>query len=284
MLDLREIRSLLFVPGNRPERLAKAAAAGADCVCIDLEDAVPPDARESARAAVLAHLSACPEGHRFGLRINALTSDDGARDLQALTQHAHRAARAAQPAFVMLAKTETAAQLQSTAAASPGTPLIALIETAAGVHEARHIAQAHAQLQALMLGGADLAAELGCQMSWEPLLMARSTLVLAAASARLACIDVPFLDVADAPGCQAEAQRVAALGYSAKALIHPSQVGPVHAGLAPAPEVLAQAQRLLAATSSGAGQVGAVMVEGRMVDRPVLLAAQRVLRRAGIRG
>ena len=274
--DVSRARSLLFVPGNRPERFAKAAASGADLVCIDLEDAVPGAERAVARASVIAFLKAQQGGHAFGVRINRLQSDDGLRDAAAL--HADLHAAAAAPCFVMLAKTESAAEVALLAAWLPATPLVALIESARGLHAAPAIAQAGPQLRALLFGGVDLAADLGCDLAWEPLLHARSTLAAAAASAGIGCIDVPWLDVADPRGAEEETRRVAALGFSGKALIHPSQVAPVHAGLVPTAEVLARARRVLAASGEGDA---AVMVDGRMVDRPVVLAAQRALRRAG---
>jgi (S)-citramalyl-CoA lyase len=267
-MKLMDARSLLFVPGNRPERFAKAAASGADVVCIDLEDAVPPSEREAARAHVLALLASQTLGHRFGVRVSALTTDDGRRDLQAL--------HAAAPCFAMLSKTESAAQLEALAAQMPGVAQIALIEGAAALLAAAAIADARSPLAALMLGGADLAAELGCEFAWEPLLFARSTIVAAAASRQLASIDVPFLDVADAQGAQAEASRVAALGFSAKAAIHPSQIAPLHAGLAPSAQAVERARRVTQATQTNEG---AWLLDGRLVDRPVLLAAERVLRR-----
>lgn len=274
---LRDARSLLFVPGNRPERYAKAAASGADTVCIDLEDAVPPVERAAARTAVLAFIAAQAAGHAVGVRINSLTRADGLRDVLALTDAGANANANATPAFVMIAKTESAEQVTLVAAHLPGVPLIALVESARGLQAAAAIAQAHPQLQALMFGGADYAAKLGCGFAWEPLLHARATLVTAAAAAGLAAIDVPWLDVADAPGAAAETQRVAALGYTGKALIHPSQVGPVHAAFAPTPEALAWAQRVVQATTIDSS---ALLLDGRLVDRPVVLAAQRLLRRA----
>jgi (S)-citramalyl-CoA lyase len=272
---LRDARSLLFVPGNRPERYAKAAASGADTVCIDLEDAVPPVERAAARTAVLAFIAAQDAGHAVGVRINSLTRADGLRDVLALTDAGANAN--ATPAFVMIAKTESAEQVTLVAAQLPGVPLIALIESARGLQAAAAIAQAHPQLQALMFGGADYAAELGCAFAWEPLLHARASLVTAAAAAGLAAIDVPWLDVADAAGAGGETQRVADLGYTGKALIHPSQVQPVHAAFAPTPEALAWAQRVVQATTLDGA---ALLLDGRLVDRPVVLAAQRLLRRA----
>ncbi len=273
-------RSLLFVPGDRPERFSKAQASGADLVCIDWEDAVAPAARAQARSTVLAFLAQQAAGHVYGVRINALASADGLRDVLALSE----APPAAQPAFVMLAKTENAAQVQLLADHLAGLPLVALIESAAGLHAAASIAAAHPQLAALMLGGADLAAELQCEMAWEPLLHARSALVLAAAAAGVACIDVPCLDVAHVDGARTEAQRVAALGFSAKAAIHPTQIAAIHAGMRPSEAALQQAQRVVqvaqqAATTGSA----ALLLDGRLIDRPVVLAAQRLLRRAGAR-
>jgi (S)-citramalyl-CoA lyase len=273
MTSLRDARSLLFVPGHRPERFAKAGACGADTVCIDLEDAVPPSERPAARAAAIAFLRDQPPGHAYGLRINRLSSTDGLRDLLAVVD------AGATPAFAMLAKTESAADIATVAAQLPGTPLIALVESARGLQAAAAIASAHPQLQALMFGGADLAADLGCAFAWESLLHARGTLVVAAAAAGLAALDVPWLDVADPEGAQAETRRAAALGYTGKALIHPAQVAAVHAAFSPTPEALAWAQRVAQATTADGA---AVLIDGRMVDRPVVLAALRLLRRAGL--
>jgi (S)-citramalyl-CoA lyase len=265
-------RSLLFVPGNRPERFTKAGASGADMVCIDLEDAVPPAERVAARAAVLAFLHDQPAGHRYGVRINRLASVDALHDAAALS------GSNTAPAFVMLAKTESARELELLAAWLPNAPQIALIESARGMQAAASIAQAGTPLQALMFGGADFSAELGCEWAWEPLLHARSSLLLAASAAGIGCIDVPWLDVANPTGAEEEARRVASLGFSGKALIHPSQVAPVHAGFAPSAQTLERARRVVAA--SGANDA-AVLVDGRLVDRPVVLAAQRALRRVG---
>jgi len=277
MSIVRQARSLLFVPGNRPERFAKAAAAGADLVCIDFEDAVPAAERPAARAAAIEHLATLDAGHRVGVRCNRLGTADGLRDVLALAD------AAAKPAFVMLAKTESAEQIALLAGHLSGTPLVALIESARGIQAAGEIAGSHPQLHALMLGGADLCVELGCELAWEPLLHARATLVAAAAlaaSARLGLLDVPWLDVADPEGARSETARVAALGFTGKACIHPSQIAAVHAGLAPAPEALERARRVMAAAGAAGADAAAVLVDGHLVDRPVILAAQRLLTRA----
>ena len=289
MTPLQAARSVLFVPAHRPDRYAKAGASGADRVCIDLEDAVPPAARAAARATLMAWLREQPSAHRYGVRINGLHTADGLRDLLALQE------AAARPAFVMLAKAESANDMTLLAAQLPGLPLVALIESACGLRAAADIAAAHPRVQALMLGGADLAADLGCAFAWEPLQQARSALVVAAASVTAAAVasatatatasrglavwDVPWLDIADAAGCQAETARAVALGFTAKAVIHPTQVAAVHAGLCPTSQALAQARQVVQAARDNAG---AFMLDGRLVDRPVLLAAQRVLRLGGV--
>lgn len=270
---LRDARSLLFVPGDRPERYAKAEAAGADLVCIDLEDAVLPPQRAAARLAVLEHLRGRPPGHRSGVRVSAVDTADGLRDLLALADGGVR------PAYVMVAKTGDAEHLRVAAALLPGVPLIALIESPGALADARRLAGACPAVQALMLGGADYCAELGAAFAWEPLLHARSALVAAAAAAGIASIDVPFIDLTDEAGLAAETQRVAALGMGAKSCIHPRQVAVVHAALRPSPAALAQAERIVEAARTAG--TGALQVDGRLVDRPVVLAAERTLRRAG---
>jgi (S)-citramalyl-CoA lyase len=279
VMPIAAARSLLFVPGDRSERFPKAQASGADLVCMDWEDAVAPAARAQVRSTVLAFLSQQSAGHVCGVRINALSSTDGLRDVLALCD----APPSAAPAFVMLAKTGNAAQVLLLADHLPGVPLIALIESAEGLHNAASIAAAHPQLAALMMGGADLAAELQCDLAWEPLLHARSSLVLAAAAAGVAAIDVPWLDVANVDGARAEAQRVAALGFSGKAAIHPTQIAAIHDGLRPSDAASQQARRVVQVAQQAASMgSAALLLEGRLIDRPVVLAAQRLLRRAGL--
>uniref|UniRef100_UPI0022EB5299 HpcH/HpaI aldolase/citrate lyase family protein n=1 Tax=Falsiroseomonas oryzae TaxID=2766473 RepID=UPI0022EB5299 len=164
--DLALARSILFVPGHRPDRFAKALAVGADAVVIDLEDAVPPGEKAAARQAVLAR-PAAPAGVAFGVRINPVPTPEGIADLAALL-----AAEAA-PDFLMLPKTEAAEELRIVhrAFARHARPpqLLALVESAEGLARAGAIA-AEPGCVALAFGGVDLAADLGCAFAWEPLL------------------------------------------------------------------------------------------------------------------
>ncbi len=207
-------RSLLFVPGARPDRFDKALASGADAVCVDLEDAVAPARKDEARAAAIRFLvdGAGQGGPDRVVRINSVRSLAGLRDLLAIAE--------ARPAggTVAVPKLESAEEVQwiDQVLAEAGVPvrLVAQIETLRGVEQASAIAAASSRLAALMFGGLDLAAELGVPASWDALLLARSRTVHAAARAGLAAIDMPFVDVAAPEGCRAEAVRSLGLGGS----------------------------------------------------------------------
>lgn len=267
-------RCLLFVPGSRPERFAKAVATDADMVCIDLEDAVGPADKAIARAHALA-FAAKQHSCELVLRINSLRTLDGLLDLAAIARVDKP------PSLVMLAKVCDAVEIEIAAEVLAGASikLIALIETALGIERAFEIAKAP-KLAMLMLGGADLSAESGATMNFASLHYARSRIASAAASAGLGCIDVPFLDVADVPGLILETKAVAELGIRCKSAIHPSQVAPIQLALLPSSAEIAAAQRVLAAFAKSAHD--AVLVDNKLVDRPILLAAERTLARANL--
>jgi (S)-citramalyl-CoA lyase len=151
---------------------------------------------------------------------------------------------------------------------------VALIETGRGLGAAEVIA-AHPSVKAIAFGGADLAADLHATLAWEPMLFARCRIVRAAAAAGVAAFDVPFLDIHDAQGLRQETEMVKALGYSCKLAIHPSQIAPINAVFTPNPKELTSAQRIVEAFKQARG--GACQVDGRMVDVPVVKAAQRTV-------
>ena len=265
-------RCLLFVPGSRPERFDKAVATGADQVCIDLEDAVAPGDKDSAREATFAFLAGVAwTSSEVGLRLNPLGSALGRRDLEALH------ASGLEPAFVMLPKVETVAELEDAdaALAGRGTALIAQIETPKGLLDARALSAATPRLQALMFGGFDFIVALRGRACWESFLQPRAQLALAAAEAGVGCIDVPFLDIHDAEALVAETDRVIALGFTAKAAIHPAQVGPIQQRYLPTAGELDRARRVIEALASSGGS--AVQLDGKLVDRPIEIAAERAL-------
>ncbi|WP_226660890.1 HpcH/HpaI aldolase/citrate lyase family protein [Microbulbifer aggregans] len=266
-------RSLLFVPGHRPERFAKALASAADVICIDLEDAVPLAQKAEAREAVANFLAGCDIAQlaRLIVRVSAVGSEEGRVDLAVFS-------KARLPGRLMLAKTETEKDIPL-AAELLGVDVrwIALIESASGLLSLNAIC-ADTALDAVMFGGGDFAAQIGAEFSWEPLLWARSQMAVTAAAHSLPLIDVPFLDVHDPAGLEAETRRVGALGFSAKAAIHPAQVEPIHRGFAPSPEAVEQARRIVEAFERAQG--GALVVDGRMVDQPIVDSARKLLARA----
>ena len=280
---LRARRSVLFCPASRPDRFAKALASGADAVCLDLEDGVGPDAKDAARDALAEFLSgwsgSAPGEPEIVVRVNDPNAALGFRDLEVLTM-------ARLPDAVMVPKVNDAQTLVDVAQAlAPGSDvrrapaLLPLIETVRGLERVVDIARADVPLGALVFGGMDLSAELGARFEWEPLLYARSRIVHAAALAGIGSIDVPWPGLADADGLEEEARRAARLGFTGKLAIHPAQVPLIHAALAPDAEELEAARRIVdAAARSGEG---VIVVDGRMVDRPVVLGAERILARAG---
>jgi citrate lyase beta subunit len=267
-------RSLLFVSGEKAERFPKAMSAGADVVCIDLEDAVHPDRKAEARGAVLDWLkSNARAGSRpaIALRINGVRTDDGRSDIIALRDSGVRLD------WLLVPKVEDPADLRAlhAAAGERYQHLVALIESPRGVENALAIAHASG-LGALMLGGADLSAELGARFGWDGLLYARGRLVNAAKAAGLQAWDVPHIDLADSAGLAEETRRVLAMGYDCKTAIHPQQIATIHAAFRPTPAELEWAQALLQAVPAGQAS-GAFIFQGRMVDAPVLRKARRVV-------
>lgn len=262
MAGLNGVTSILFVPGSRPDRFAKALAAGAGLVVIDLEDAVSPEDKGQARADVAMFVR---ETSQAAVRVNQLVNREGLADLLALAE--------APPAAVFCPKVESAGILAAAAGALPGVPIVPLIETPEGLTHAAAIARAPG-VAAIMLGGADLCAELGVPMSWDALLHARGALALAAAGAGVPAVDVPSLELNDPQAVHAEAQRVKALGFAAKAAIHPGQIEPIARAFAPAAEDVAEAREALAAFRINPG---AARHRGKLLEAPIVRRFERLL-------
>ena len=278
MSDLSHCRALLFTPGNRPDRFAKAAATGADGLILDLEDAVAAPAKDDARATVVAHFRgdfrAGLAPHQLkGLRVNNIHTPAGVRDLDALVSSG------VAPDFVLLPKVESAFEVRLYArhleGGQAGIAFGCLIESARGLEAAMEIAQADPHVRVLAFGGVDLAADLRAELAWEPLLYGRSRLVQAAASAGLGLLDVPHLALDDEAALAAECARVKALGFTSKLAIHPKQVAPILAAFTPTAAEIDRAARMVAALEQAGGN--AVEFEGKMLEGPVVKAAQRVL-------
>lgn len=268
-------RSLLFVPAVRPDRYPKALATGADAVCLDLEDGVAFAAKETAREQAFALLAARePTAAEVSLRINDVKTELGRSDLAALVEAAVR------PDALMLPKVAGADEVREVEAAlarsGAALPLIVQLETAAGVLAAAEIASSSPRVSAVFFGAIDLAADLGCAVEWEALLYARSRVVLAAGAAGVSALDSPFMDVPAVAALADESRRVRRLGFAGKAAIHPTQVPVIQRAFSPSDEELAWARKIVAAYESQQG--GVLLVDGQLIERPVVRAAQRNLR------
>jgi len=262
-------RAYLFVPGNRPDRYHKALAAGADTVVIDLEDAVPPADKDAARETLARWLT---PAHHVVVRINAADSAWFNQDLALLTH--------AGIAGVMLPKAESSGDIAALRRVCGNLPVLPLIETAAGFHGIGGIA-ASAGVQRLVFGSVDLQADLGMACEDEELLYFRSAIVLAS---RLAGLEAPVdgaCTTIDDPGQLAsEALRARRLGFGGKLCIHPRQVPVVMESFSPTESQIRWALRVIEADKRAAG--AAVSVDGKMVDRPVVLKAMATLGEAGM--
>ena len=271
----RAARSYLFVPGDRPERFEKALATAADAVVIDLEDAVTPANKPAARAAAAAALGrmTATERERIVVRINDEATPWFDDDLALL--------RDAEVSAVLLPKAERAATIARLRAACPAVSVLPLVETAQGVLSADVLAAAPG-VQRLVFGTIDYALDMDLQ---GPL---ATTLGLDFAAARLGLVSraagllppVAGVTVAldDEAALRADLDRARAHGFGAKLCIHPKQVAAVHALLAPSADELAWAQRVLAAADAAGG--AAVQFDGKMIDKPVIERARRLMQRA----
>lgn len=271
-------RSLLFVPATRPDRFEKAAAASPDMVCIDLEDAVGPADKETARANALEFLAgSLPAGPRWFLRINNPRTVTGVRDTLALIESAAR------PDALLVPKAEGGAELHWLdglfTSVGRQTGLVPVIESAQGLEQAPEIAGAGPRVEAIGFGSADYSAEIGSDMSAATLSYARGRIAAAAGQARIAAIDTVWIDFRDDEGLRAETGLAQAMGFDGKLAIHPNQVPVINGVFAPSDEAVARAEKIVAAADAAGG--GVVSVDGEMIDEPVVIAARRTLAAAG---
>ncbi len=276
---LQPRRNLLFVPGTRADRFAKALAAGPDMVTVDLEDAVIPAQKDDARALTMPLFDGTEDGIERVVRINALRTPFGLRDLLAIIEHPT-------PPSIMLPKVESADEVRIAASllerAARPVNLHVIIESNPGLEQVQAIAGASPAIRSLLFGAVDMAAELGSAMDFTSMLYARSRVVHAAASHGLDVIDVPYLDLADEAGLREECRLVQALGFTGKAAIHPEQLPVINAVFTPGPERIAQAKKVIAAFE--AAPDGLVVVDGKLIEIPVVRIARRMLAAAAALG
>lgn len=255
-------RTLLFVPGDRPERFAKAATSGAHEIILDLEDAVAPGAKDMARRGVDQWLA---DGGRAIVRINGMGTPWYEEDVAMLQRHPGAA--------VMLPKAESAS-VARTVAALPARRLIALLETVAGYMELNEVAGSPG-VERIAFGSVDFSAESGIADEGEALASVRTAIVLASTHAGLhPPIDGVSLEFNDAARMTSDAMRSRQLGFGGKLCIHPRQVAAVNSAFMPSQAEREWAQRVLAAFEASGG--AATAMDGKMIDKPVVERARRI--------
>ncbi len=277
---LGPIRSMLYVPGSRPDRFAKAMSAGADAVVLDLEDGVEAGQKEKARSSIADFLAAPATGPLRLVRFNGIHSPEGEADLEFFS---------GRTGFdgVLLPKVETVGLVELVARVfgrhAPGgavPPLFVMLETPAAVLRAGDIATADAPIAGLLFGAEDFTAGLGVERTTdgEELLFARGQIALAAAAARADAIDAVFTDLNDVDGLRRDCRRARGLGFRGKMAIHPKQIEIINETFTPAPADVDRARRIIEAyeTARAAGQ-GVTTLEGKLVELPVVERARRVL-------
>lgn len=258
MVDVAQARTALFVPADRPDRFSKAAASGADAVILDLEDAVAASGKEAARALISADFTDRP----VLVRINAAGTPWHEADLAALAGGRFSGA--------ILPKAEDAETTSAVARRLGDVPLVALVESAKGIANARAIAAAGPVR--LAFGSVDYCADLGCAHDREVLLPARSELVLASRLAGIAPpLDGVTVQLGDGAVAHGDAAHARALGMTGKLCIHPAQIAAVARAFLPSEAEVEWARRVLASGD------GAVAVDGAMVDEPVRIRARGIL-------
>jgi (S)-citramalyl-CoA lyase len=270
------LKSWLFTPATKADRFSRAAEVHANALCIDLEDSVAPSAKREAREAALRYLAGISADHLpVALRLNSPDTRFGLDDLQALLSSS------ADPDYLVLPKCGSSALIGLVGTllreAGKTAQIIALIESAKGVGALDEIVRGDVQPVAVIFGAADMAADLGGQAAWEPLLWVRSRIIQATASAGIAALDSPYFGLTDTEGLKQETQASASLGFHGKCAIHPAQIATINAVLTPSEQQVAEARQILVVNRQGVGSV-----DHQMVDNAIARRARLVLERAGI--
>jgi len=268
------IRSFLFTPSDKPKIFEKAISSDADLVIFDLEDAVAISNKDAARNNIKSYFSSKTNDKKLtGIRINSLKTIAGVEDLLLLS------GMETLPAALVIPKLESYYELRIINQLIPEiaeqTAVIGLIETAYALANLADIVRPGFGLSALVLGAADLSSDLGCGNTYGNLLVARTQLVTAAASAGLEAIDSPFFDLKDPVALENETNKIASLGFTAKAAIHPAQLAVINHIFTPTSEQVSEAKEIIAMAQKGVG-----VLNGKMIDHAMAVKAKKVIAKA----
>lgn len=267
-------RSLLFAPADRPDIVAKAANLSTDVVIIELEDGVSIQHKKDARK----HLENLLVNTDFGqretaIRVNRISTRHGLADLLAIAN------LPVKPDLLVLPKVESVDEIyifeEVLNDCKIASQLLVMIESSKGLLNAHQIAAGTKRIVGILLGAVDLAAELGCELSWDIMVGYRRTLIRAGGYAGIQVIDTPNISIKDRQGLEEESTKAKRMGFCGKLCIHPSQLETVNKIFSPTDDELSKALKIVNAAESSAD--GVVVVDGRMVDAPVVKSAQRII-------
>ena len=280
------MRSMLFVPGDSPRKFEKASESKASALILDLEDSVVPDRKDEARGLTRTMLGGRRDGPELYVRVNALDTDMTLQDLAAVM--------GAAPDGIVLPKCRSGDDVrhlalwldafEAAAGSKPGSTQIVVVatETAASVFGLGTYKDSSARLAGLMWGAEDLAASLGATENGSagqfhsPYRLARDMCLIGAAAAEVAAIDTVYTDIENLAGLELETRTARRDGFSAKAIIHPKHVDIVNAAFEPTAAERAWAEKIVEAFASNPN-LGTLRVDGRMIDKPHLRAAKKIL-------
>ena len=271
----RARRSFIFTPGLKPEMFPKALNCGVDMVCVELEDGIAPKDKKSARETAI-ELFKNDEGQdqvERILRINSIRTKFGLEDLTAVLNSSKP------PPALMIPKVMDAEEMliidDLLTEAEVKCDLHPIIETNKGLENVFKIASSSKRIKTLFFGLIDMAAELRCKLTWEDLLYARSRVVHAAAREGIDAIDGPYLDLQDPEGLERYCEQARNLGFTGKGSINPKQVPIINKIFSPSTQEVEKAERILKIFDEA--NTGLVMVDGKLIEKPVLRQMQRTL-------
>ena len=280
------LRTLLYVPGNNPGMVRDAGIYGADCVMFDLEDSVAVTEKDSARFLVSEALSSIDYPVDIYVRINGLDTAYGLEDLEAIVRTGKSGIRLpkAETGDDVRAIDREITRIEKEAGLPEGsTKLLVSIESAKGVLNALDIASASPRLVGIAIGGEDYVTDLKTRRSPEgiELLFGRSMVLLAARAAGVAAIDTVYSDANNEEGLRAETSLIKQLGFDGKSVINPRQIGPVHEVFAPTQKEVDNALDVMEAIAEANRRgSGVIALKGKMIDKPIVMRAERTLQLA----
>jgi (S)-citramalyl-CoA lyase len=277
-MELLSVRSLLFVPATKLDKIADMRTSGADLLVVDLEDSVAPDQKDDMRREITRFFHKTPEGGSaplIGVRINALRTFNGLLDVMTVFGCKHM------PDVLVLPKVQHIAELEIITGwfeqIGETLPLLVLAENLEIWDNLDAIA-GHPAVAGIMLGGIDLSAELGSDTSWEAMADYRARVVRAARRHQKLSIDMPWFDLSDAEGLRRETLRSKSLGFDARAAVHPKQVAPIQACFTPTPEELAEARTIVDLFEASGSALATH--NGKIIELPVVKKCYQLLMRA----